>query len=49
MLRYGLSFEDIEWANQCVDAITEEEIVFNGNVDSLTDEQRMILEPYLHD
>ena len=49
MLRYGLSFEDIEWADQCVDSITEEEMVFNRNVDGLTDEQRMILEPYLHD
>lgn len=49
MLRYGLSFEDIEWADRCVESINEEEMVLNQNVDNLTDEQRMILEPYLHD
>lgn len=48
MLRYGLSFEDIEWANPCVDDISEEEMVFNQKIDGLTDEQRIILEPYLH-
>lgn len=49
MLRYGLSFEDIEWINPFVDNITEEEIVFNTNIINLTEEQRAILEPYLHD
>lgn len=32
MLRYGLSFEDIEWANNCIDRINQEEIVFNDRV-----------------
>ena len=32
MLRYGLSFEDIEWAKSCVDDISEEEMVFIINI-----------------
>ena len=48
MLRYGLSFEDIEWAAPCIESINEEEIVFNGEVEKLDEGQRAIIEPYLY-
>lgn len=48
MLRYGLSFEDIEWAGSCIDNIGEEEIVFNEGVENLVEEQRAIIEPYIN-
>ena len=48
MLRYGFSFEDIEWARSCIDNIGEEEIIFNEKINDLTDEQREILKPYIH-
>ena len=49
MLRYGLSFEDIEWAGSCIDNIGEEEIVFNEGVENLAEEQRAIIEPYINE
>lgn len=48
MLRYGLSFEDIEWASKCIEHISEEEIVFNNNIEKLTPEQKIILESFIH-
>ena len=39
MLRYGLSFEDIEWASDCIDSIDESEIVFNKKVNDLDESQ----------
>lgn len=39
MLRYGLSFEDIEWADKCIESINQEEIVFNQNVNQLEPKQ----------
>jgi hypothetical protein len=46
MLRYGLTFEDIEWANNCIDSINEQEIIFNDKYDELTDEQKKIVERF---
>ncbi|MFD7525044.1 DEAD/DEAH box helicase [Paenibacillus chitinolyticus] len=46
MLRYGLTFEDIEWATPCIESIDEQEIVFNEKYDGLTQEQRAVLERF---
>jgi len=46
MLRYGLTFEDIEWATPCIESIDEQEIVFNNKIDTLDEEKRVILERY---
>ncbi len=46
MLRYGLTFEDIEWATSCIESIDEQEIVFNEKYDGLTEEQRAVLERF---
>lgn len=48
MLRYGLTFEDIDWATPCIDLIDEQEIVFNENYEALTEEQKKVLEYYYH-
>ena len=48
MLRYGMSFEDIEWAAPCIESINEEEIIFNVEVEKLEEGQRAIIEPYLY-
>lgn len=48
MLRYGLTFEDIEWADQCIDSIDESEIRFNDKVLELDDLQKRTIEQYLH-
>ena len=48
MLRYGLSFEDIEWVDSCIDRINEEEIIFNDKVANLSEEQRITIEPYFN-
>ena len=37
MLKYGLTFEDIEWASSCIDSIDEKEIVFNDKYYELTE------------
>ncbi len=48
MLRYGLLFEDIEWADSCIDSISEAEIVFNEKVHDLPPERLSKIEPFLH-
>ena len=48
MLKYGLTFEDIEWASPCIDSIDEREMVFNKKYHELTDEQRLLLERFYH-
>ncbi|CVK20106.1 DEAD/DEAH box helicase [Sporomusa sphaeroides] len=48
MLKYGLTFEDIEWASSCIDSIDEKEIVFNDKYYELTEEQRALLERFHH-
>lgn len=48
MLRYGLTFEDIEWANNCIDSIDEQEIIFNDNIKELTSSQIRTIEQYIH-
>lgn len=49
MLRYGLTFEDIEWLEPCVESIDEDKIIFNKNVHALLDEQKSKINQYLHD
>ena len=39
MLRYGFSFEEIEWVSECVDSIDETEIKFNDKIHALDDAQ----------
>lgn len=48
MLRYGFTFEDIEWLNECIKEITENEILFNEKVDLLDEKQRNIINPYYY-
>lgn len=36
LLRYGFSFEEIEWLKPCVDSIDQEEIRFNKNIENLS-------------
>ncbi|MEE0875349.1 MAG: DEAD/DEAH box helicase [Ruminococcus sp.] len=49
MLRYGLSFEDIEWANDCIEQIDANEIVFNKKVYSLSNAHYKVIEPYVYE
>ena len=47
MQHYQLSFEDIEWASDCIDSIDESEIVFNKKVNDLDESQLKSIEQYL--
>lgn len=47
MLRYGLTFEDIEWADECIDSIGEEEIIFNSLVNNLDENKRNIIKRFI--
>ena len=47
MLRYGFSFEEIEWLKPCVESIDQTEIRFNGEIESLDDFQRSSIGQYL--
>lgn len=49
MLRYGFTFEDIEWAIPCVEKIGEEEIVFNEKVAELSEDQKRVIAPFYHE
>lgn len=47
LLRYGFSFEEIEWLKPCVKSISEEEIVFNSKIKELTDNQKSTIAKYI--
>lgn len=47
LLRYGFSFEEIEWLKPCVKSISEEEIVFNSKIKELTDNQKSTVAKYI--
>ena len=47
MLRYGFSFEDIEWLKPCVDSIDQTEIKFNANIENLSASQKQVIEKFI--
>lgn len=47
LLRYGFSFEEIEWLKPCVKSISEEEIVFSSKIKELTDNQKSTIAKYI--
>ena len=47
MLRYGMSFEDIEIISQHIETINSEEIVFKDSIYELTEDQRFPVERFL--
>lgn len=46
MLRYGFTFEDIEWAAPCIESIDEQEIIFNEKIADLEESQQSALQRY---
>lgn len=48
MLRYGLSFEDIETLDHCIDSIDEKGIVFNDTISGIDEEIRFVIERYIN-
>ena len=47
LLKYGFSFEDIEWIIKCINKIDEQEIVFNENIETLNEFQLSLIERFL--
>ena len=47
LLRYGFSFEDIEWLKEYVDTIDENKIVFKKSISSLDTYKMNIIERYI--
>ncbi len=47
MLRYGFTFEDIEWLKPYVNNINQEEIVFNSEVENLSIDKISIINRFL--
>ena len=48
MLRYGLSFEDIEVLDSCIESIDEKGIVFNDTINDVDPDTRFIVERYIN-
>lgn len=48
MLRYGLTFEEIEWADSCIDFIDESEIRFNSKIKDLDEAKLKTIEQYIY-
>lgn len=48
MLRYGLSFEDIEMLDSSIERIDETEIVFNDGIKEIDAETRFVVERYIN-
>lgn len=52
LLRYGFSFEDIEWVKPCVKSISEEEIVFDYaklQCSLINDIRHLVVDRYIYD
>lgn len=47
MLRYGFTFEDIEWLEPYIKTINEEEIIFNKEINELSDEKINVIKRYI--
>lgn len=47
MLRYGFSFEDIEWLEPYVEVINQEEIVFCREIDKLPSEKMNVIKRFI--
>lgn len=47
LLKYGFTFEDIEWLKKCIDKIDETEIIFNKNIEDLNQFQRELIERFI--
>ena len=47
LLRYGFSFEEIEWVKDLIEYINEDEIKFLDSIKECSEEQLEILTPYL--
>ena len=48
MLRYGLSFEDIETLDSSIERIDETGIVFNDGIKKMDAETRFVVERYIN-
>ena len=48
MLRYGLSFEDIEVLDECIERIDESGIAFNERIKGIDAETRYVVERYIN-
>ncbi|MDD2871054.1 MAG: DEAD/DEAH box helicase [Candidatus Gracilibacteria bacterium] len=46
LLRYGFTFEEIEWIKPCISLINEDEIKFNFRVYTLSSEQKKVIERF---
>lgn len=47
MLRYGFSFEEIEWLKSCVESINQTEIKFNEKIENLSDAQKSSIAKFI--
>lgn len=47
MLRYGFSFEEIEWLKPCVKSIDQTEIKFNEKIENLSDAQKSSISKFI--
>ena len=47
LLRYGFSFEDIEWLKQYIEHIDENKIIFNEHVQEMDDDKKNLVSQYL--
>lgn len=47
MLRYGFSFEDIEWLEPYVEVINQEEIIFSREIDKLPVEKMDVIKRFV--
>lgn len=47
MLRYGFSFEDIEWLEPYIKTINEEEIIFNKEINNLSVEKINVIKRFI--
>lgn len=48
MLRYGFTFDDIEWVEPYIDSIDENEIVFSDKIAELDDIKSKVIEKYIY-
>jgi hypothetical protein len=47
LMRYGFEFEDFDWLKPCIDAWSEDELVFNEKINQLDEKQIELIKRYI--
>lgn len=48
LLKYGFSYEDIDWLKDYIDHVDQSKITFKPSINNINNEQRQVIQRYLY-